>query len=166
MTAIPNSTATYRYLNQSEKWAPKDRPSLLIAEMDPEWRYNASRWMEKRAKTLELLYSMGEIITMTSPTMVEVLGVDQDGRPVEGVRLSEAELMCESAVDAWDAVMESRADSPLAWVRTTPLYQALVRGLPPDPAELETLAQRAKHYNWCAIREGLDACTCPAQDPP
>ena len=37
------------YVEQGEWWRPSGRPWTRIAEMDPAWRYNASRWLERRA---------------------------------------------------------------------------------------------------------------------
>lgn len=156
--------ATHAYLRQDKIWVPKDGKVVEIGSMDPEWRYNASRLLERRAVSLELHYSIGELNMLGARTMQAVVGVNDDGDPVEGGPwLSHLDLMGEHAQDAFDAELAQRCEDPVAWLWRTPLYQALVRGLPTHPADLETLAQRAKHYNWCLIRAGENTCTCAIQ---
>lgn len=155
--------ATYLYLNQRTWWIPKDRQKIKIREMDPEWRYNASRFLERRAHYLELRYSLGELERLGSPVLRGVVA-EVDGEAfVGGPWLSHLDLMGDHAQDAYDEELRQRTEDPVQWLRSTPLYQALVGGLPTHPAELETLAHRAKHYNWCDIRAGGNACTCPIQ---
>lgn len=159
------NAATRAYLDQGKWWIPKDGEKVRICDMDPEWRYNASRFLERRAAALELRYSIGELTGLRAPVLREVVG-EVDGEPVEGGPwLSHLDLMGEHAQDAFGDELERRSADPVAWVRTTALYRALVDGLPDHPADLATLAIRARHYSWCAIREGLNACTCSIQDP-
>jgi hypothetical protein len=37
------------YLDQGEQWKPNGKPMVQVADMDPEWRFNASRWLERNA---------------------------------------------------------------------------------------------------------------------
>jgi hypothetical protein len=41
-----------RYLDQGEQWKPNGKPMVAIADMDPEWRFNASRWLERNAEKI------------------------------------------------------------------------------------------------------------------
>lgn len=158
-----HSRATFIYLNQGKWWIPEDGQKILIRDMDPEWRYNASRLLERRAHHLELRYSLGELERLGSPVLRGVVA-EVDGEAfVGGPWLSHLDLMGDHAQDAYDEELRQRTEDPVQWLRSTPLYQALVRGLPTHPAELETLAQRAKHYNWCDVRAGGNACTCSIQ---
>lgn len=155
--------ATYLFLNQSAVWYPKDASKpIAIDRMDDEWRYNASRLLERQAAALELRYSIGELTTLGAPTLRTVVG-EVDGKPVEdGPRFSHLDLMGEHARDAFDAELEARVDNPVAWIRRTPLYRALVDGLPTDAARLEALAKRAQHFSTCQVRNGQpEWCTCP-----
>jgi len=155
--------ATWAYLNQSAVWIPADGQPVQIEQMDPEWRYNASRWLERRATLLELRYSIAEITGLGAKTLRAVLG-EVDGRPVEGgPMLSHLDLMSDHTRDAMDADLEWRAQEPIAWVRTTSLYRALVDGLPAEPDKLAELATSARHYSTCDVRVGSGPnCTCPA----
>jgi len=76
--------------------------------------------------------------------------------------------MGEHAQDAFDAELEARVDNPVAWIRRTPLYRALVDGLPTNDIGLARLAARAKHYNTCAVRRAPEDarvdCTCPSRE--
>jgi hypothetical protein len=40
------------YLDQGEQWKPNGKPMVAIADMDPEWRFNASRWLERNAEKI------------------------------------------------------------------------------------------------------------------
>jgi hypothetical protein len=72
--------------------------------MDPDWRRNAAQWMEKRAALFELRYTLGEI--------------------------SQLDLMSDNVQDAMDAWQDERQANPVAWIRTTELYRALIADLP------------------------------------
>lgn len=98
----------YRYLSQGQIWVPKDRPNLPIIDMDPAWRRNAARWLERRAKHFDLLYSLGEALLAS--------------------RLDLSDL----AMDDLLIDQERREQDPVAWIRTTPLYQALLADLPDE----------------------------------
>jgi hypothetical protein len=145
--------ATFRYLGQGEVWLPNGKPSIPIADMDPEWRYNAARWLERRAIYFAMSYSYGEIISLALP-----LYVSGDSR---NRRLSELDLMSEAAADDFDREADWRAMNPEAWIRQTPLYRALTEGLPTKGRELHKLDHRAKHYAGCPKREQTDgSCDC------
>jgi hypothetical protein len=40
------------YLDQGEQWKPNGKPMVQVADMDPEWRFNASRWLERNAEKI------------------------------------------------------------------------------------------------------------------
>lgn len=120
---MDQNRATYLYLNQSRVWYPKDGEPVEIDRMDDEWRYNASRLLERRARALELRYSIGELDTLGAPTLREVIGEADDGTPIEPW-FSPLSMMGEHAQDAFDAELEARTDNPVAWLQQTPLYRA------------------------------------------
>jgi hypothetical protein len=126
---LRSAARVYAYLSQGEMWKPKDRPALPVSEMDESWRRNAARWMERRAGYFEFLYSTGEAAALGAPVYVDVVG-EKDGRAyVGGAALSELDLMSDAAMDDYDRWVDERSGDPVAWVRTTPLYRALVDGL-------------------------------------
>lgn len=157
---------TYAYFRQDKLWLPNGKPPVQITDMDAEWRYNASRWLERRARHFEAYFSMGEIFRYAAPLMREVIGED-NGEPIErGPLLSEFDLMGDSASDAFEEWQDARRNDPLMWLRTTALYRALVADLPAKPKKLAKLADRARHYSRCQIRNGGDECTCRSDDSP
>lgn len=120
----------YAYLNQGKVWAPKDRPNLPVTDMDPSWRRNAARWMERRAARFGTLYTFGEIFELANPSgFVEVVGIE-DGEPVLGPSLSRLDLMSDGVQEDMLLWQDEREANPLAWIRTTALYRALVADLP------------------------------------
>ncbi|MFC6081065.1 hypothetical protein [Sphaerisporangium aureirubrum] len=149
--------AWYRYLSQDTTWVPKGRPPAPIAEMDAAWRYNAANWLLRQAKRLAGYYELGEIahiFTSTAPTVV----ADKNGHPVprpEVLYLAPRGEMAQDAFEReWATAAEQRKADPDAWLRSTPLYRALVADLPADVAEA------ARHWSTCAARVGKDACDC------
>ncbi|RKR92845.1 hypothetical protein BDK92_7327 [Micromonospora pisi] len=153
--------ATYRYFNQGEIWLPKPpRERVRVADMGREWRFNAARFLERRAKALEFRYGFGEISAMSAPVWFDVVGED-NGRPVTaGPGMSDLDLMSDSASDAFDQAMDQRVADPVGWLRSTVLYRALVADLPTEQAEVVQLAERAKHWSTCPVRTGADDCRC------
>lgn len=151
--------ALQAYLNQGDVWFPKDRPKVRVADMDPSWRHNAARFLERRAESLAHRYTFGLVSSGSRPTWGDVVG-EVDGKPVfSATALSTFELMSDAALDAFDAEMDEITRRPLEWLRTTALYRALVAGLP-DGAEREALAERARHWSTCPIRSGGEECRC------
>jgi hypothetical protein len=149
--------AWYRYLSQDQMWVPKGRPPLLITEMDVAWRYNAANWLLKRAARVSRLYAQGQIAFIFGTLAPEVIADGSDG-PVYGrmvpcfaPRGEMAELALDQAMDEED---RARDEDPQAWMKTTPLYQALVAGIPADIAEL------ARHWSTCALRTAPGVCDC------
>lgn len=149
---------TYVYLDQSKTWYPNGRPPVAIADMGAEWRHNAARWLERRAAWFAMAYSYGEILWLSRPTMREVIAHDSERGDIFGRSFSPLDLMSETVADMFDAEDDRRARDPLAWLKTTPLYRALIDGVPiDDPA----LAARARHYAGCPQREQTGAdCDC------
>ncbi|MBQ1061308.1 hypothetical protein [Micromonospora sp. C41] len=161
MKATDTERAYYAYLRQGEWWVPKKpRPPILIADMDPEWRHNAARFLMRRAPMLAFLYLGGEIAAMTAPVWGDVVGED-NGRPVLGRRtFSELDLMSDAALDAFDEHSDAAMRDPEGWLRTTALYRALVAGLPTEGPDAEQLAERARHWSTCPARTGSGDCRC------
>jgi hypothetical protein len=122
----------YAYLNQGTHWKPKVRPIVRVADMGTPWRRSAARWMERRAGWFEFMYGVGETCAMSEPSMRMAFG-EVDGQVVEsGPRFSHLDLMSDWAHDAFDAELDARSADPVAWLRKTPLYRAMVDGIPED----------------------------------
>lgn len=133
------------YLNQGEKWQPNGRPMVAVADMDPEWRYNASRFLERRAAAIEPKYTLAEALEFAAVT-ASPLGPSED-----------TALMIESDMER---SAEERHRDPVTWIRTTTLYQALVADLPNCSIALDAIADRAKHWSTCPARTGYGECLC------
>jgi len=118
---------TYAYFNQRKTWCPKDKPPLDVIYMDPAWRANAARWLERRAAYFEMRYTFGELYAMSTPLVREVIG-EINGVAVEGggSMLSALDLMSDLVAGDMDRWRDERAADPIAWIRTTKLYRALV----------------------------------------
>lgn len=158
----PSPAATYYwYLKQGEWWVPKKpRPTVRIADMDAEWRFNSARFLMRQAPTLALLYSFGEITAMTAPAWRDIVGED-NGQPALGEQVfSELDAMSDSAFDAFDAHSDWMMRDPEGWLRTTALHRALVAGLPAEGPDADALAERARHWSTCPARTGGDTCRC------
>lgn len=144
--------AWHRHLNQDITWIPVTGVPVRIAGMDPAWRHNAANWLLKRASHLAFMYGYAELHEFDEPIGHEVLG-EKHGEPVLGKPVF---------VDVPDEVQDdmfrqdqTRASDPEAWVRTTTLYQTLVKDLPENAANL------AKHWSTCDLRTGqAAACSC------
>lgn len=150
--------AYYAYFNQAEIWLPNGRSQVRIVEMDAAWRLNCARFLERRAASYLAQYDFGEISALSQPTCQEVVGEDRGEVVLSGQVFSELDLMGECARDAFDGEAERRRSDPIAWVRSTPLYRALVAGLPTGD-DRDALAERAKHWSTCPARSDL-AATC------
>lgn len=130
------SRAMYAYLSQGETWFPNAKPAIAIADMDPAWRRNAAAFLVRKARNYLLQYDFGEVFFICGGVAREVIGED-DGKPVFGRLVSLgpspdslAERLFEQGLE--EAQAERSAD-PEAWIKTTPLYKALVAGLPEGP---------------------------------
>jgi len=135
---LARGAAVQAYLDQDEYWINRQREKVLIVHMDPEWRYNASRMMERNAARMADLYNWGDLGFLSRFPMGEM------------------------AQDGFESAMDSRDHDPAAWIRTTRLYQALVAGLPYKRKKLAQLAERAAHFSTCPRRTGaiLAPCRC------
>ncbi|MEU3452110.1 hypothetical protein ABZ671_00505 [Micromonospora sp. NPDC006766] len=135
----------FDYLNQDKVWQPKGKPPVAIADMDPEWRYNAARWLESGCVKIGHRYSF-------------------DARAWLLVQLSSPLGPSENAADAIEGDIDRETaeikHDPVAWIRTTALYRALVAGLPTKPKKLTALAERARHWSTCPARNGDANCRC------
>lgn len=136
----------YDYFNQGEFWQPK-QPSerVRIADMDLEWRYNASRWLERPAAHFADLISWAQFAALL-------------GFQSSGLALSDHNADC--VVDSMLRNDEERERDPLAWLRSTALYRALVADLPDCSVQLDAIAERAKHWADCPVRSGGGDCRC------
>lgn len=93
-------------INQGEWWMTKHSGWIRIADMDRQHRVNTVRFLEQRAATVAQRYSLSLRMQLgDAPDEVVDSAIQED---------------------------QDRAEAPLAWLRTTPLYRALSEGLDPD----------------------------------
>lgn len=95
-----------RYLGQGTTWIPASGQPVAIRDMDPSWRLNAARWLLRRAGVLALRENYAIL------------------RMLDGAQVPDD--VDASAFEEFDR----RMGDPAAWLRTTPLYRALVADLP------------------------------------
>lgn len=150
--------AWFKYLSQGSTWVPNGKPPLAISEMDATWRYNSANWLLRRAKALTTRYGLGEIQFIYGTTAQSVVS-NEAGDPVAGPEVPVFAPMGEMAQDALERELDeaerARDADPEAWLKSTELYQALVKDLPGDVADL------AKHWSTCDLRTGQNkACSC------
>lgn len=130
----------FAYFNQGETWFPNGKPAVAISGMDPAWRHNAAAFLVRNARAYLLQYDFGEFFSIqgvTAPVAREALD--------QGLEEAQAE----------------RSADPEAWIKSTPLYKALVAELPEGP-ERDALARAARHWSDCPLRSGEHGtCTCP-----
>lgn len=132
------------YFDQGERWKPSGKPLVAIADMDPAWRHNSARFLERRAAEFAIRYGRAEAMWWAAECASQI-------GPSEASRDGIEREMAERA--------DARAEDPVGWIRTTALHKALVAGLP-DGDEREALAERARHWSTCPIRNGGDTCRC------
>lgn len=109
--------AWYRHLRQHSTWIPANGQALPITAMDNSWRRNAANWLLKRADALAAMYSYAELHLDSEP-----IGRDIDGDPVFMRMPHEVES------GLFDEHRARIADAS-SWLKTMPLYRALIRGL-------------------------------------
>jgi hypothetical protein len=133
----------YTLLNQSEFWWDKNGVRHRVREMEPTHRYNCLRLLERGATRSGKRYSWGFLASGMGP-----LGPSGDAA-------------CDAFEQAsWELDREIERD-PVAWIRTTDLWQALNAGLPGNPYKRWRLAQRARHWPQCHRRQhNRGICTC------
>lgn len=132
--------SAYTMFNQGELWLPKDRPAVHIDDMGLEWRFNSARLLERGATTSVVRYGWSELFSLSGLSEDNAMDLAND-------------------MDHWQA---QRERDPLAWVRTTKLYRALIADLPAELDALTALAERARHWSTCAVRTGDITCSCDA----
>jgi hypothetical protein len=137
----------FEYLTQGEKWKPNGKPLVAIADMDPEWRFNAARYLERHAAVIGQRYSLAQTMWFAAITS-SPLGPGEN-----------AADSIEHDIDREEAEI---ARDPVAWIRTTKLHRALVAGLPTKKRKVAALAERAKHWSTCPARAGGGDCRCEA----
>jgi hypothetical protein len=135
----------FGYLNQGERWQPNGKPLVAIADMGPEWRYNAARYLERHAVAIGERYSLAATLWFAAITSSPLGPSDNAADSIE------ADIDREEV----DIVRD-----PVAWIRTTKLHRALVAGLPTKPKKVKALAERARHWSTCPVRTGGGDCRC------
>jgi hypothetical protein len=126
-----------QYLDQGERWKPNGRPMVRIDGIGLEWRYNASRWLERHAARIATRYSLGEGFEFAA-IAASPIGPSDD--------------TADAIADHLDRAADDRARDPLAWIRTTALYRALIADLPNCSIALDAIAERARHWSTCPVR--------------
>lgn len=117
----------FRYLNQDKIWFDVFRTCWKINEMDANYRTNVCRWLEQRAPIIEMYYTFGEInfFSRQMPVAIGEIG----GKAIEKYQpfqdTSVIGMMGEHARDAFEDEHDRRAEDPVAWLKTTKLYQAM-----------------------------------------
>jgi hypothetical protein len=135
-----------QYLDQGEQWKPNGRPMVRIDGMDPEWQYNASRWLERHATRIASRYSLSEGFEFPAIAL-DAIGPSDD--------------TADAIADDLERAAGERARDPLTWIRTTALYRALVADLPNCSTALDAIAERARHWSTCPARVDAQAeCRC------
>src|SRR4030095_5207054 len=124
---------------------PNGQPTIRIADMDPQWRYNASRWLERNAEAKAATCSHAETASVAA-TRAAPLGPS------------------ETSADMIERDIRTRASErnsdPRTWIRATALYRALVADLPACLIALDAIATRARHWSTCPVRTGGSECRC------
>lgn len=128
----------FAYFNQGKWWVPNGKPPVLVTDMDAAWRHNAAAFLVRRAGAYLFQYDLGELHTVWA----------EPSAPSNG------SAAFDSLERACDEGQEQRNADPEAWIKTTSLYQALVKDLHDGIADL------AKHWSDCAIRTDAGECTC------
>jgi len=123
----------HAYLHQTEFWIPKDRPPVKIVEMHGQWRKNAAAFMLRRVHVIEPYYSAAELYMMSQPVPY-VTGERADGTLVEHTDPTITHLPTEGsmAADVYDQELHHRSEHPEEWLKSTPLYKALLEGIESD----------------------------------
>jgi hypothetical protein len=135
----------FEYLIQDKQWQPNGKPMVAIADMDPEWRYNAARFLERRAAVIGQRYSLAQTMWFAAITSSPLGPSENSADSIQSdMEREEAEI----------------ARDPVAWIRTTKLHRALVAGLPTKKRKVERLAERARHWSTCPARTGSGDCRC------
>lgn len=135
----------YRYFNQTEHWVPNGKPPVQIVDMEPAWRLNCVRYLERNAARYAALYADGcsaeeMVFGLTNPDVSDWVGDSITGH-------------------LWEEGSRAKRD-PVGWIKATKLYLALAAGLPSKGAPLRRLADRARHWSECGARERKGECTC------
>lgn len=97
-------------LNQGKTWIPKGAAPVRVADMEPRWRFNAARFLLRHAGSIAMHYNFGEVEWLTAKDVIEV-----------------------HVGEVLESAQEERAGHPVEWMRSTPLYKALVQGLESEP---------------------------------
>ena len=135
----PRRVSIMWLLHQDEWWQPQGRPMLRIAEMNQAWRHNTAAWLLRRARALAEHAWASMVADASGP-----LGPSGD-----------------MACDAFETAMDQLDADPEGWLCETPLYRALIAGLPAEGSRQRAqLAERARHYSTCPRRHGHGTCTC------
>ena len=91
---------------QGTWWQPKEGPPILIRDMDPSYRANCLKFMERRAHRVAEVFTSLALITAV------------------------ADEASDHVMDALYGDAERIMDAPLTWMKDTPLYRAMAKDLP------------------------------------
>lgn len=94
------------WLDQAKMWRcwPGSTNPVRVADMDARWALNAYEWLQRRARRLEFNHAM------------YMIGSDPFGGP-------RGEMAC----DAFDNMLDERAEHPHTWLDSRPLTRALLK---------------------------------------
>ena len=143
VTTVQPHKSAYWLLNQGEFWWDRSGARHRVREMQPTHRYNCLAMLERGAARTGERYSWGFLASGMGP-----LGPSGDAA-------------CDAFDSACDGLDRQIRRDPVAWIRTTTLWQALNAGLPGNPYKRWRLAQRARHWPDChRRRHNRGMCTC------
>lgn len=145
-----------RYLDQDKRWQPDGRPPVAIKDMDARWRYNAARWLERNAARLLSRYNVAEDVDILCGPM--------------SLRGEMAALAVERGLEEEH---ERRYRNPEGWMRSRPLWCALVADLDEfpnvdsKPKISPEFADPRNHLSECPWANGHQdvPCTCRDNSP-
>jgi len=137
----------YRYFTQGKHWVPNGKPPVEIAEMDQAWRYNCVRYLERNAARYAEMFAQG---CSSEELALGVFYPDMGEMARESVEN-----------DLWNQAAHAKRD-PVVWIKTTALYLALAKDLPPGGRPMRKLAEKARHWGECDKRQRpkRGTCTC------
>lgn len=126
----------YTLLWQDIIWQDKEGRNLEIAKMDIYYRYNVTKFLERRASQYATLVTFDMISSPIQPS---------------------GDMACE----AFDRIIDEIHHDPILWIRETPLHRALSVGFPVSRKKMNRLAAQASHWSTCPSRFDLkNNCRC------
>jgi hypothetical protein len=130
------AVAWYKYLDQGECWIDAQKVQHSIESMTDRYRRNAVDHLLRISPGAVELYNYGEIIWIFEPVKVKIVIGTVGGEPVTRTETIAIRAPCgDAACDAVDEILDveqaRRRKDPVEWMKTTPLYRALMHGLTP-----------------------------------